>query len=149
MLLLDANILIYAFRRDLPWHAAAKQWLERKLSEQKALALHDLSELPFLRITTNRRAMARPSSFDEATAFLEVLKASPAVSHLDTGPEHRTIFARLCREHRLSGNDLTDAFLAAVAIEAGVTLVSADEGFARFRNRRWLTPMDDSATPQE
>jgi toxin-antitoxin system PIN domain toxin len=149
MLLLDANILIYAFRRDLPRHAATKRWLKRNLSAQEPLALHDLSELAFLRITTNKRAMARPSSFDEAHAFLEALRASPAVSRLDTGPEHRTIFVRLCREHRLSGSDLTDAFLAAVAIEAGVTLVSADEGFARFRNLRWLDPTDDSATQPE
>jgi predicted nucleic acid-binding protein len=56
MLLVDANVFIYAFRRDLPQHTTAKRWLERKLSADELLAL---SELAFFRTTTNRRAFAR------------------------------------------------------------------------------------------
>lgn len=141
MLLLDANVLIYAFRRDFPQHAAAKRWLERKLSADEPLELLAFSELAFLRITTNPRAFAQPSRFEEALRFLEALRSGPILGELHPGPEHRKIFIRLARDHHLAGNDLSDAFVAAAAIEAGATLVSADRGFARFRSLRWIDPL--------
>ena len=78
MLLLDGNVLIYAFRRDLPQHTTAKRWLERKLSADEPLELLVLSELAFLRITRNRRALAQPSRFEEALRFLEPAQFWPA-----------------------------------------------------------------------
>src|SRR5438874_13811168 len=110
MLLLDDNVLIYAFRRDLPQHTTAKRWLERKLSADEPLELLVLSELAFLRITTNRRAFAQPSRFEEALRFLDALRSCPIVSELHPGPEHRSIFVRVARDYHLTGNDLSDAF---------------------------------------
>jgi uncharacterized protein len=141
MLLLDANVLIYAFRRDLPQHTTAKQWLERKLFAEEPLELLALSELAFLRITTNRRAFAQPSRFEESLRFLDAVRSCPIVSELHPGPEHRNIFVRMARDYRLRGNDLSDAFVAAAAIEAGAILASADRGFARFRGLRWIDPL--------
>lgn len=141
MLLLDANLLIYAFRRDLPQHVAAKSWLEAKLSADEPLGLHLFSELAFLRITTNSRAFAHPSRLEEALHFLEKLRSSAVVSDLHSGPEHRKIFLRLARDYRLAANDLSDAFIAAAAIESGAVLASADQGFARFRGLRWIDPL--------
>jgi len=141
MLLLDANLLIYAFRRDLPQHTTAKRWLERKLSTDEPLELLALSELAFLRITTNHRAFAQPSRFEEALRFLDAVRSCPIVSELHPGPEHRNIFVRMARDHHLRGNDLSDAFVAAAAIEAGAILASADRGFARFRGLRWVDPL--------
>jgi toxin-antitoxin system PIN domain toxin len=140
MLLLDANVLIYAFRRDLPQHTPAKQWLETKLSADEPLALHAFSELAFLRITTNSRVFAQPSRLDEALDFLETIRSCPIVSELHTGSEDRKIFIRLCRDHHLAANDLSDVFIAA-AIGAGATLASADRDFARFRGLRWINPL--------
>ena len=141
MLLLDANVLIYAFRRDLPQHVTAKRWLERKLSADEPLELLALSELAFLRITTNSRAFAQPSGFEEALRFLDAIRSCPILSELHPGPEHRKIFVRFARDHHLAGSDLTDAFVAAAAIEAGAILASADRGFARFRGLRWVDPL--------
>jgi uncharacterized protein len=138
MLLVDANVLIYAFRRDLPQHTTAKRWLERKLSADELLAL---SELAFFRTTTNRRAFAQPSTLEEALRFIDALRSCPIVSELHPGPEHRSIFIRLARHYHLTGNDLSDAFVAAAAIEAGAILASADRGFARFRGLRWVDPV--------
>ena len=141
MLLLDANLLIYAFRRDLPQHTTVKRWLETKLSSDEPLELLVLSELAFLRITTNRRAFARPSRFEEALRFLDAVRSCPTVSELHPGPEQRNIFVRLARDHHLTGNDLSDAFIAAAAMEAGAILASADRSFARFRGLRWIDPL--------
>jgi toxin-antitoxin system PIN domain toxin len=141
MLLLDANVLIYAFRRDLPQHATAKRWLETNLSGDEPLEFLALSELAFLRITTNRRVFAQPSRFEEALRFLDVVRSCSIVSELHPGPEHRNIFVRMARDYQLGGNDLSDAFVAAAAIEAGAILASADRGFARFRGLRWIDPL--------
>ena len=141
MLLLDANLLIYAFRHDLPQHAAAKRWLEAKLSGDEPLGLHLLSELAFLRITTNPHAFSHPSHLDEALRFLQKLRSPTAVSEVHSGPEQREIFVRLARDYHLVANDLSDAFIAAVAIEAGAVLASADHGFGRFRGLRWIDPL--------
>lgn len=145
MLLLDANILIYAFRRDLPQHAGAKRWLEAKLSEDEPLGLHLFSELAFLRITTNFRAFVQPSRLEQALRFLEKLRSSAVVTELHSGPEHRKVFCRLARDYGLAANDLSDAFIAAAAMEAGAVLASADQGFARFRGLRWIDPLSVSS----
>ncbi len=143
MLLLDANVLIYAFRRDLPQHTTAKRWLERKLSADEPLELLAVSELAFFRITTNRRAFAHPSTFEEALRFIDAVRSCSIVSELHPGPEHRIIFVRMARDYHLRGNDLSDAFVAAAAVEAGAILASADRGFARFRGLRWINPLSD------
>jgi uncharacterized protein len=141
MLLVDANVLIYAFRRDLSQHTTAKRWLERKLSADEPLELLAVSELAFFRITTNRRAFAQPSTFEEALRFIDAVRSCPIVSELHPGPEHRSIFVRLARDYHLTWNDLSDAFVAAAAIEAGAILASADRGFARFRSLRRVDPL--------
>ena len=143
MFLLDANVLIYAFRRDLPQHARTKRWLESTLTEAEPLGVMPFTELAFLRITTDERVFTEPSRSEEAVRFLEALRSSPAFTELHPGPEHRQIFVRLAREYDLSGNDLTDAFIAAAAIESAATLVSADRGFAQFRALRWIDPLED------
>jgi uncharacterized protein len=114
---------------------------ERRLSGNEPLELLVLSELAFLRITTNRRAFAQPSRFEEALRFLDAVRSCPIMSELHPGPEHRSIFVRVARDYHLTGNDLSDAFVAAAAIEAGAILASADRGFARFEGLRWIDPL--------
>ena len=142
MFLLDANVLIYAFRRDLPEHDRAKQWLEKNLVGTEPVGMLPLTELTFLRISTNHRVFDEPSGLDEAVRFLDSLRSSSVLTEVLPGPEHRYIFIRLAREYCLLGNDLTDAFIAAVAIETAATLASADRGFARFRGLRWIDPLN-------
>jgi uncharacterized protein len=146
MYLIDANILIYAFRGDIPQHVATKRWLEAKLAEDEPLGLHVFSELAFLRITTNHRAFAHPARLEEALQFLEKLRSSAVVSELHSGPEHRKIFVGFARDYHLGADDLSDAFIAAVAVEAGAVLASADRGFARFRGLRWINPLSARST---
>jgi len=141
MFLLDANVLIYTFRRDLPEHGFAKKWLEKNLVGVEPVGVLPLTELAFLRISTNVRVFSEPSSLDEAVRFLDSVRSSSVLTEVLPGPEHRSIFLRLSREHQLMGNDLNDAFIAAAAIENAATLASADRGFARFRGLRWIDPI--------
>jgi toxin-antitoxin system PIN domain toxin len=142
MFLLDANVLIYAFRRDLPEHRRAKQWLEENLVGTASGGMLPFTELAFLRITTNARVFGEPCLLDEAVHFLDDLRSSSILTEVQPGPEHRSIFIRLAREHGLTGEHLTDAFVAAAAIESAATLVSADRGFRHFRGLRWTDPLD-------
>jgi len=70
MFLLDANVLIYAFRRDLPEHDRAKQWLEKNLVGTEPVGMLSLTELTFLRISTNRRVFDEPSGWTKHFASL-------------------------------------------------------------------------------
>ncbi len=152
MYLLDANVLIYAFRRDSPHHAACYDWLGAALSGARPVATTSVVELALVRISTlpslGRSAATAPDVF----RFLDALRAQPAALRIEPGERHPRLFAELCDALRLRGNDVNDAFLAALAIEYDATLVSADRGFARFPGLTCLDPLaahpaDGSAAP--
>ncbi len=140
MFLLDANVLIYAFRRDSPFHEPCYAWLRGALAGDEPVATTALVELALLRVTTLPslgRAAAAPS---DVFAFLAALRRQPVAARVEPGPAHDGIFARLCGELGLRGNDVNDAYLAALALELDASLVSADVGFARFPGLAWLDP---------
>ena len=140
MLLLDANVLLYAFRTELPEHAAYRQWLNDAVARESALGLADIVLSEFLRIATNSRIFRTPTPIESALSFVESLRAQPASVVMAPGPRHWTIFANLCRQTPARGNLITDAYLAALAIESGSELISADHDFARFAGLHWRLP---------
>ena len=139
MFILDANILIYAFRRDSPLHVPCATWLTATLSEGKVVTAPGMVELALLRVTTLPRLGKAAASTPEVFAFLHALKQT-SYRRLDPGPRHDGQFQRLCYELGLRGNDVNDAYLAALALEHDATLVSVDKGFARFEGLRRLDP---------
>ena len=141
MFLIDANVLIYAFRRDSPFHGPCYVWLRGALAGGDPVATTGLVELAFLRITTLPslgKAAAAPS---DAFEFLHALRRDPMAVRIDPGPDHDGIFARLCVQLRLRGNDLNDAYLAALALEHNATLVTADQDFERFPSLSLIDPL--------
>lgn len=145
-MLVDANILLYAVDEDSPFHTASKGWLEEALNGPRRVALPWQSLTGFLRIATNPRALPDPLAPAEAWAIVE--------SWLDTrnswvpepGHGHREILGRLIRDHHLSANLIPDAALAALCIEHGLAIVSADSDFARFPELEWINPTTGPAT---
>jgi toxin-antitoxin system PIN domain toxin len=138
--LLDANILIGAFRPDDPDHATLKRWLEESLTQGILFTFPPLVEVAFLRIVTNPRIFATPSPFLEGVEFLQAIHESGQFRETPWTPRMRATWWRWCRDLALYGNDVNDACLAATAAEARCRLVTRDGGFSRFPGLDWWNP---------
>ena len=142
MLCVDANVLVYAHRADLPEHADYRALLERLANDDEPLGLPDVVLSGFVRVVTNRRILRDPKTSDEAWEAVDALLAAPAAMRLRAGERHWVSFRRLATDISARGNDIPDAYVAAYAVENNATLLSADRGFARFNRLRWSHPMD-------
>lgn len=144
MQLLDVNVVVHAFRKDLPDHDKYAQWMEELVNGDRTFGVPDLVLSGFLRIVTHPRVFASPSSLDEALAFAEQLRGSPAYVPMHPGPRHWDIFSGLCRSTKARGNLVPDAYLAALAIESGSEWITADRHYRRFPGLRWRHPLSYS-----
>lgn len=141
MILADVNVLVYAHRQDLPQHDRFSGWLQEEVESGRGYALCDASLTGFLRIVTNGRIFENPTPLDVALRVVEELRGQPGAIHLNPGPRHWTLFTELCSVVGARGNDVPDAYLAALAIESGSELMTADRGFGRFPGLRWSCPV--------
>jgi hypothetical protein len=144
MFLLDANVLIYAFRRDSPFHDPCYAWLRTALAGDEPVATTGLVELAFLRITTLPSLGKAASPPGDAFEFLNALRRNPMAVRIEPGRTHDEILARLCAQFRLRGNDINDAYLAALALEHDAALVTADQDFRRFPDLALVDPISSS-----
>lgn len=142
-MLVDANILIYAVDRRSPDHARAAAWLTDQVNGPGRVALPWSSLSAFLRITTHPRASARPLQPAAAWAFVEEWLAAPSVWIPAPTERHADVLGALIARYRPSGNLIPDADVAALAIEHGLAICSADTDFARFTEVRWINPLVD------
>lgn len=140
-LLVDTNLLIYAFRPESPEHPAARDWLTGLLIRGERLLLTSAALVSFARLLTSPRIVRRPVGVDQVLAFIDSLRSEPGTQQAEPGPGYPEIFARICTEGGLQGNDIPDAHLAAVAIEHGAVLATHDRGFGRFDELRTLDPL--------
>jgi len=141
MILVDANLLIYAATDVMPEHEAARSWLDERLGGMSRVGIPWPSILAFVRIMTNRRLFSRPATMSEAWGVVEHWLSIPSTwIPLPTERHAGTIRSILLTRGLLPG-DVPDAHLAALAIEHGLTLCSSDAGFARFRGLKWENPL--------
>jgi toxin-antitoxin system PIN domain toxin len=141
MLLIDANLLLYAYVETSPEHERAKSWLESTLNGDKRLAFPWMTLLAFLRLSTNRHVNPNGPSLNIAVAQMNRWLSSPQAWIPEPGRNHQSTLARLLVLPGISSKDVTDAYLAALAIDHGLILCSADVGFARFPGLRWQNPL--------
>jgi toxin-antitoxin system PIN domain toxin len=139
-ILIDANLLLWAHHRQFAQHAHARDWLAQTLSSVPSVGIPWPSILAFIRLSTHRRALQRPLEVAQAltvvTGWLERDNVTtPLPSH-----RHLAIFSDLVLRGRAAGNHAADAHLAALAIEWGLVLMSADHDFARYPGLRWADP---------
>jgi toxin-antitoxin system PIN domain toxin len=139
--LVDANILIYAVDESSTFHGAAREWLESALNGDRRVGLPWQSLVAFTRIATHPRAMSDPLGPDEAWSLVEEWVEAPAAWIPTPTRAHGATIGRLLRSLDLRANLVTDTVLAALCIEHGLTIVSADSDFARFTEIAWLNPV--------
>ncbi len=141
MILVDANVLLYAYNPSFDSHPPARRWLERILSQPAPVRLTWTTILAFLRIATNARAFEHPLSTDEATTIVGSWLGRPMVDILEPGERYWAILQELLGASHARGALIMDAALAAVAIEHGATLYTTDRDFERFPGLRTVDPL--------
>ncbi len=140
MKLLDANILLYAYNSDSPHHEVCRKWLEGAFSDPEPLGIAWQTVLAFIRIATNPRAMARPLTGEEACAIAARWLQHPNVLVVEATERYWAILSGLIVEAQVNGPLVTDAALAALALEHGAVLCSTDRDFRRFRDLKLVDP---------
>ena len=132
VILVDANVLIYAIDSDSPHHVAARRWLEHALSATTPIGLAWTVILAFLRLTTRAGILRHPLPPERAVAFVDEWLDQPYVRTVGPGEAHWTILRQLLRQAGMAGNLASDAHLAAIALELGASVCSTDADFERF-----------------
>lgn len=148
MIALDVNLLVYAFREELPQHVAARSLLDDLRRRDAAWAIPTDVLAGFLRLVTNARVFRTPTPLDAALAFIAALRASPSLVLLRPGPRHFDLFLGLCVSARARGKLVPDAWLAGIALENGCTWWSCDHDFARFDGLTWVDPLAPEPRPR-
>lgn len=141
MKILDVNLLLYALDARSAHHANARNFLDRVLNTDETVALPWTVILGFLSVVSNARVFPQALTSEQATAVVDAWLARPNVVALEPGPEHWSIMGDLLRESGTAGSLVSDAHLAALAIERGAELCSADADFGRYRRLRWVDPV--------
>jgi uncharacterized protein len=141
VILLDANLLVYAANRAATEHDAAREWLDGRLSATARVGLPWQTLLGFVRLVTNPAVLRKPVSVADAWRQVEDwLSAEPAWVPVPS-ERHAEVLGELLRLRHMTSRLVPDAHLAALAIEHGLTLCSTDGDFARFPGLRWENPL--------
>jgi len=141
LILVDANILLYAEDSLHPHHQQARVWLDKQLSQTGPVCLCWTVLSAFIRIGTNHRVFEHPLSLEQALARVQSWLNQPCTRIVRPTERHWTIFQQMLTDGQAIANLVTDAHLAALAIEHGCELASTDSDFARFPKLKWSNPL--------
>ena len=141
MILVDANLLLYAEDSLSARHHEARTWWDAQLSGTEPVGLCWPVLTAFIRISTNSRLHRRPLTLDEAIERTQSWFDQPCLRILEPSDQHWTIFQEMLRGGSATANLVSDAHLAALAIEHDAALQSTDADFARFPRLNWRNPL--------
>jgi hypothetical protein len=142
MKLPDVNLLLYAVNSAEPMNAPAKRWLEISLSDEEPFAFDWTVLLAFLRISTRPGIFPHPLQVKQAFELIESWLNQPCVRVVTPTARHAAVLRDLLIPFGTGGNLTSDAHLAALAIDHGATLYSADSDFSRFPGLIWVNPLE-------
>ena len=141
MIVPDTNMLIYAFNVRADKHEPARHWWEGVINGTERVGIPWVVSTAFVRLLTNRRMLARPVVTAQAIDWVCGWFEFPHIVPVNPGPQHMALLGRLLEAVGVGGNLVTDAHLAAIAIEYQAELHSNDSDFARFPGLRWRNPL--------
>ena len=141
MILADANLLLYANDKLSEHHPSARAWWETQLSGTETVCLCWPVINAFIRIGTNSRLHRRAMTIAEAIERVQSWLDQPCVRIIQPTEQHWTIFQQMLRAGNATANLVSDAHLAALAVEHNCILNSTDSDFARFRGLKWKNPI--------
>jgi toxin-antitoxin system PIN domain toxin len=141
MIVPDTNLLLYAYASDLPDHAKAAAWWQACLSGTEPIGLPHVVLFSFVRIATNPRVFQRPMTPVEACGHVGSWLQQPQVQLLAPGVEHVDRVLKLVQALGTAANLVTDAQIAAIAMEFDAIVQTADTDFIRFQGLRWFNPL--------
>jgi toxin-antitoxin system PIN domain toxin len=140
-MIVDANLLLYAVDEDSVRNAVAAAWLEETLDGDSRVGIPWQTIGAFLRIVTHPRVANNPLSAAEAWGYVAEWLAAPVVWIPPATDATARVYAKLCAQVEITANLVPDAQLAALALEHGVEIASADTDFMRFPGLRWMNPL--------
>lgn len=142
MILIDANLLLYAYDSSSEFHHAAADWLAATFSGDEPTAFAWITILAFLRISTHPRMRAQPFTSAEAVAIVQDWLDQPNVRLLAPTDRHWSLLRDLIPKGQVRAAMMSDAHLAALAIEHGAVLYTNDRDFTRFPGLKWSNPLE-------
>jgi toxin-antitoxin system PIN domain toxin len=142
VILVDANLLLYAYHPKAEQHAGSRAWLEGILSGDEPVRFAWVTLWAFLRIATNPRVFEHPLLAREAQAAVSSWLARRIAGILDPGERHWEILCQTLENSQATGPLIMDAVLAALAVEHGAVLYTTDRDFSRFEGLKWRNPLE-------
>lgn len=140
MKVVDANVLLYAVNADTEHHEASRAWLDAALSGEDVVGFTWPALTAFLRLATKPGLFPSPLSPEDALDQLDLWLSAPGATLIGPGDQHAVILRRLVRSVGTGGNLVSDAHLAAIAVEHRASVVTFDSDFDRFDQVRWGRP---------
>jgi uncharacterized protein len=141
LIVIDVNILVYAYSPDSPHHGVCRNWIENVLGASEPIGLPLSVIHSFLRLLTFPHVVATPQSIETVINRVDEWLTVPIVAVLNPGPRYWAILRRLLIEKRISGNLIYDAHIAALAIENDASVCTADHDFQRFDELTIINPL--------
>ena len=141
MILVDANLLLYAYDSESPHHETSRRWFEDAISSGRPVRFALATLLAFVRIASDRRIYSHPLMPAEACSLIETWLSQPNVRLLQPGPRSWRHLSRMCEEGQARGPMVMDAHLAALAMEHGASVATSDRDFMRFPDIRIENPI--------
>lgn len=141
MIILDANVLLYAYNASSEHHAACRAWVEQAFNGSEQIGLPWQTVLAFLRIATNSRVFERPLRASEAAAIVDEWLACPWVIVVQPDRDYWQLLKEQLHAAQVSGPLVTDAALATLALQQGARLCTTDRDFTRFGGLRLIDPL--------
>lgn len=141
MIVPDLNLLVYAYNADARHHAASKHWWEDSMNGSVPVGIPILVVSGFIRLMTQPRLLERPMTTDAALDAVESWFSFPHVNQINPGSRHFEILRGLLSDSGVGANLVTDAHIAAIAVEHHAEVFSNDSDFGRFSGLKWTNPI--------